>query len=255
MKPTLFIATLLFAVNAFSQTPASRICDFDGENETSICSLQTTTGIGTTIRLPEGMKIKDFVVTNPTNFHSESNGVIAIVTPRRNDISTSVNIVSDNDKLFVFYLESADGLEYVDQLAVVKSTNYQLFQEQVRSTAQNILQEQRATDAMRFDAELEKQVAQTRKQLLFSLNTNYRLVGNGFPIDGVSDDGVFTYVNLARSQERPPVYLGEAGKPKDLEVIKYTDEGDHYVIHRVLTHSDKGFVFKLGNKTIEIKRR
>jgi hypothetical protein len=92
--------------------------------------------------------------------------------------------------------------------------------------------------------------------MLFSINNNYRVTGgNAFAIDGVSDDGIFTYVRLARSQERPVVYLGEAGKPKDLEIVKYTDEGDYYVIHRVLQPSDKGFVLKLGDKTTEIRRR
>ena len=255
MKTGILITMLLFTISVFGQTPNTRVCDFDGENVTQICSLTTTTGIGTTFRLPDGMRIKDFVVTNPTNFHAESNGAIAIVTPRRSNVSTSVNIVSDNDKLFVFYLTSAGEPEQVDQLAIVQSTDYQLFQAHVRSTAQSLLQEQRTVDAMRFDAELEKQIAQTRKQLIFSLNSNYRLIGNGFPIDGVADDGVFTYVNLARSQDRPPVYLGDAAKVKDLEVVKYTDEGDHYVIHRVLTSQDKGFVLKLGDKTIEIRRR
>ena len=255
MKSTFFMFALLFTINVFGQMPNTRVCDFDGENATQICSLTTTTGIGTTFRLPDGMKIKDFVITNPTNFHAESNGAIAIVTPRRNNVSTSVNIVSDNDKLFVFYLTSAGEPEQVDQLTIVQSTDYQLFQDHVRSTAQSLLQEQRTVDAMRFDAELERQIAQTRKQLIFSLNSNYRLIGNGFPIDGVADDGVFTYVNLSRSQERPPVYIGDASKVKELEVVKYADQGDHYVIHRVLTHQDKGFVLKLGNKTIEIRRR
>ena len=109
--------------------------------------------------------------------------------------------------------------------------------------------------AARYEADLEKETAQIRRHLLFSINSNYRVTGNIFAIDSVSDDGVFTYVKLARSIERPVVYLGDAGKPKDLEVVKYTDEGDHYIIHRVLTPSDKGFVLKLGDKASEISRR
>jgi hypothetical protein len=143
----------------------------------------------------------------------------------------------------------------VDQLAVVKSTEYQLFQNRVRSEAQAIAEEQRAELTTRYEADLEKESAQIRKHLLFSIKSDYRVTGNLFNIDAVSDDGVFTYVKLARSQERPIVYLGEAGKPKDLEVVRYVDEGDHYVIHRVLTPSDKGFVLKLGSKTSEIRRR
>jgi hypothetical protein len=90
---------------------------------------------------------------------------------------------------------------------------------------------------------------------LFSLNNNYYVTGNIFSIERVSDDGIFTYVLLAKSQERPVVYIGEAGKPKKLEIVKYTDEGDYYAIHHVLKPEDKGFVLKLGDRMSEIKRR
>lgn len=256
MKFRLIVITLLlFAGAARGQTPRSQVCDFDGENATKICVLTTAPGIGTTFRLPDGVRIRDFVVTDPVNFHAESNGVIGVVTPRTSEKNTSINIFGDNERLYVFHLTSANTPPYVDQLAVVKSTEYQLFQNRVRSEAQAIAQDQRAEMAARFEADLQRETAQIRRQLLFSLNTNYRITGNAFEIDGVSDDGIFTYVRLSRSQERPVVYLGEASKPKDLEVIKFTDEGDHYVIHRVLTPSDKGFVLKLGDKTSEIRRR
>ena len=249
------IMALMLAGSAFAQQPRSVICDFDGEQSTSICSLTTAPGIGTTFRLPDGVGIRDFVVTDPVNFHAESNGTIGVVTPRAAGRNTSVNIYADNDKLYVFYLSSEASPYYADQLAVVKSTEYQLFQNRVRSEAQTIAQDQRAELTARFEADLEKETAQIRKQLLFSINSDYRVTGNVFAIDGVSDDGVFTYVRLARSQERPVVYLGEAGKPKNLETVRYVDEGDHYVIHRVLTSTDKGFVLKLGDKTSEIRKR
>ena len=251
----LMICFITLNVTVFAQTPTTRICDFDGDKANSICQLKTTTGIGTTFQLPEGMEISDFVVTNPTNFHSESNGYIGIVTPRRTDVSTSVNIISNNNKLFVFYLESLDNLDELDQLAIVKATEYKLFQNNVRNAATLLIQEQRQQDEIRYEVELDKRLTQAKRQMLFTLNTSYRIIGDGFPIDGISDDGVFTYVNLTKSIERPPVYLGESAKPKQLEVLKYTDEGDHYVIHRVLTSHDKGFVLKLGDKTVEIRRR
>ena len=254
-----FLASILMILlligSAYAQQPRSRICDFDGEHSTSICSLTTAPGIGTTFRLPDGVRIRDFVVTDPVNFHAESNGVIGVVTPRITDRNTSVNIFADNDKLYVFHLSSAAEPYYADQLAVVKSTEYQLFQNRVRSEAQAIAGDQRAELAARFADNLEKETSQIRKHLLFSINSDYRVTGNVFSIDAVSDDGVFTYIKLARSQERPVVYLGDAKKSKDLEVVRYVDEGDHYVIHRVLGPEDKGFVLKLGDRTSEIRRR
>jgi type IV secretory pathway VirB9-like protein len=258
MKRTLSIfAVFMFLIGtAFAQTttPKTQICDFDGENESKIYSLVTMPGIGTTFRLPDGVKINDFVVTDSRNFHAESNGVIGIVTPTTLDRSTSVNIFADNDKLYVFHLSSRNA-SAVGQLVVIQSTDRQLFANRVREDAQKLAQDQGAALAARFEADLEKETAQLRRHLLFSVNNNYQVTGNIFSIESVSDDGVFTYVKLARSIERPVVYIGEAKKEKELEVIKYTDEGDYYVIHRVLTPSDRGFVLKLGERTSEIRRR
>ena len=255
MKKLFTVFTLLLSINAFAAPePRTLICDFDGENASKIYSIKTMPGIGTTFRLPDGVKITDFVVTDSKNFYAESNGTIGIVTPITLDKSTSVSIYTDNDKLFVFSV-SSEKSNVVDQLVVVQSTDMQLFNSRIRGEANAIAEGQRAQLAARFEADLEQQTAQLRKHLLFSINSDYRLTNNIFNIDRVSDDGVFTYVRLARSQERPAVFIGEAGKPKTLEPVKYTDEGDYYVIHRVLTQSDKGFVLKLGDKTSEIRKR
>ena len=258
MKKTLLVITIgcLFTGNVLAQmlTPRTQVCDFDGENESRIYSLVTMPGIGTTFRLPDGVRINDFVVTDTRNFHAESNGIIGIVTPIAFDRSTSVNIFADNDKLYVFHLSSRDT-SVVDQLVIIQSSDQQLFKNRVREDAQRIARDQSAALEARFEADLEKETAQLRRQLLFSVNNNYQVTGNIFAIDAVSDDGIFTYIKMARSIDRPVVYIGEARKEKELEVVKYTDEGDHYVIHRVLTPSDKGFVLKLGDRASEIKRR
>ena len=255
MKSLLSVITLLFSINAFaSPQPRTRICDFDGENASNVYQLVTAPGIGTTFRLPEGVKITDFVIADPKNFHAESNGTIGIVTPLVINRSTSVSIYTDNDRLFVFNLSSSPSAT-VDQLVVVQSANTQLFNQRVRNDAKKIALEQIAAAEARCDADIEQKTAQTRRQLLFSINSDYRVTGDLFDIDRVSDDGIFTYVRLARSQERPVVYIGEAKDLKKLEPVRYTDEGDYYTIHRVLGAHDKGFVLKLGNRVGEIQRK
>ena len=251
-----FVVFMFLTGIAFAQspTPRTQIANFDGENETQIYSLVTMPGIGTTFRLPDGVRITDFVVTDTRNFHAESNGLIGIVTPVAMDRSTSVNIFADNDRLYVFNLSSQYS-SVVDQLVVIQSSDQQLFRNRVREDAQRMAQEQSTALSARFEADLEKETAQIRRQLLFSVNNNYQVTGNVFAIEAVSDDGIFTYVKLSRSIDRPVVYIGEARREKELEVVKYTDEGDHYVIHHVLTPSDKGFVLKLGDRTSEIRRR
>jgi mRNA degradation ribonuclease J1/J2 len=72
----------------------------------------------------------------------------------------------------------------------------------------------------------------------------------------VVDDRIFTYIQLARSQDRPVVYTGESDDAKKLEPVKYTDEGDYYTVHRVLMPNDrKRFFLKLGNDVSEVRLR
>ncbi len=235
--------------------PRTQVCNFDGNNATKVYKVVTAPGVGTTFRLPEGWKITDFVVADPKDFHAESNGTIGIVTPLTADKSTSVSIYTDNDKLFVFNLSSVpDPAGYVDQLVVVECSNLQFFSEKVRAEARTLAKDQLAAADARCSASLEEKARQTREQLLFSINSNYEIKDRHFSITKVSDDGIFTYIQLAKSQERPVVYFGEANDQKKLEPVKYTDEGGYYVVHRVLAPGEKHFFLKLGDQVSEIRR-
>jgi type IV secretory pathway VirB9-like protein len=250
------IALLSFSLSTFAGTqPRTQVCDFDGENASKVYKIVTAPGVGTTFRLPEGWKITDFVVADPKSFHGESNGTIGIVTPIVPNKSTSVSIYTDNDRLFVFNLSSEpDPSGYVDQLVIVQSSNTQFFNQRVRSEVQRVAKDQLEAAESRCNASLEQKSRQLREQLLFSINSNYEFVDRSFSITKVSDDGIFTYIRLAQSQDRPIVYLGETKDQKKLEPVKYTDEGEYYVVHRVLPPGEKGFVLKLGNQVSEIRR-
>ena len=77
-----------------------------------------------------------------------------------------------------------------------------------------------------------------------------------FSITRVVDDHIFTYIQLGKSQDRPVVYIGESDDRKKLELVKYTDDGDYYTVHRVLAPNDhRRFFLKLGNTVSEIRPR
>lgn len=235
--------------------PRTLTCDFDGENATRVYKVVTAVGVGTTFRLPEGLKIDDFVVTDPKGFHAESNGTIGIVTPLVPNKSTSVSIFTDNEKLFVFHL-SSEPSDTIDQLVIIQSTNLQFFKDKVRTEAQKLVKERVEAGQAQLQSALDQNAKQVKEQMLFSLNSNYDIKDERFKITKVSDDGIFTYIHLAKSQDRPVVYLGEKNDPKKLEPVKFTDEGEYYTVHRVVTREDrKHFFLKLGNEVSEIRAR
>jgi type IV secretory pathway VirB9-like protein len=252
----LFIALLFCSLPAMAgNQPRTQVCDFDGDNADKVYKISTVPGVGTTFRLPEGWKISDFVVTDSKSFHAESNGTIGIVTPLLPNKSTSVSIYTDNDKLFVFHITSEpDAMGFVDQLVIVQSSNLQFFNQKVRTEAQRVVKSQLEAAETRCSTLLERQTQQIKNQLLFSINSSYVVLGTYFSVDRVADDGIFTYIRLAKSQDRPVVYIGEKNDQKKLEPVKYTDEGEYYIVHRVLAPGEKHFFLKLGNLTTEIRR-
>jgi type IV secretory pathway VirB9-like protein len=251
----LVFALLLSAPLLSAGQPRTLTCDFDGENATHVYKVVTAVGVGTTFRLPEGLKINDFVVTDPKGFHAESNGTIGIVTPLVPNKSTSVSIFTDNEKLFVFHL-SSEPSDTIDQLVIIQSSNLQFFKDKVRTEAQKLVKERVEAVQAQLQSALDQNAKQVKEQMLFSLNSNYDIKDERFKITKVSDDGIFTYIHLAKSQDRPVVYLGEKNDPKKLEPVKYTDEGEYYTVHRVLTREDrKHFFLKLGNEVSEIRVR
>lgn len=257
MRTVVLLCTLLASsIHAMAGTePRTQICNFDGDNASRVYKIVTVPGIGSTFRLPEGLKISDFVVTDPKSFHGESNGTIGIVTPLAPGKSTSVSIYTDNDRLFVFHVTSEpDPDGYVDQLVLIQTNNLAFFTQKVRSEAQRIAREQLDAAEARCSAAVEQKVRQVKDELLFTVSSNYEITDRHFSITRVSDDGIFTYIRLAQSQGRPVVYVAESNDQKKLEPVKYTDEGDHYVVHRVLKPGEKHFFLKLGDQVSEIRR-
>jgi type IV secretory pathway VirB9-like protein len=251
----LLFALLVSVPRLTAGEPRTLTCDFDGENATRVYKVVTAVGVGTTFRLPEGLKIDDFLVTDPKGFHAESNGTIGIVTPLVPNKSTSVSIFTDNEKLFVFHL-SSEPSDTIDQLVIIQSTNLQFFKDKVRTEAQKLVKERVEAGQARLQSALDQNAKQVKEQMLFSLNSNYDIKDERFKITKVSDDGIFTYIHLAKSQDRPVVYLGEKNDPKKLEPVKFTDEGEYYTVHRVVTREDrKHFFLKLGNEVSEIRAR
>ena len=251
----LILILLLSAQVVSAGQPRTLTCDFDGENATRVYKVVTAVGVGTTFSLPEGLKINDFVVTDPKGFHAESNGTIGIVTPLVPNKSTSVSIFTDNEKLFVFHL-SSEPSDTIDQLVIIQSSNLQFFKDKVRTEAQKLVKERVEAVQTQLQSALDQNTKQVKEQMLLSLNSNYDIKDQHFKITKVSDDRIFTYIHLAKSQDRPVVYIGEKNDPKKLEPVKFTDEGEYYTVHRVLTPGEgKHFFLKLGNEVSEIRAR
>lgn len=247
-----FLLISLMTLAAAAITPQTVECNFDGANRNKVYSLASGTGVGTTFRLPEGWEIQDFVVTNNKSFFGQSNGTVGVVKPLEPNADTAVIISTPNGQCFVFHLTSRPADE-VAALVVVDIHDQNFFQNRVGHEVAQQVQQKAGTLEKEYQARLEKETADNRKKLLFSLETHYQVKNDHFQIRKAVDDGIFTYVLLPDSQERPAVFVAERNKEKELQPVKYVDAGEYYQIHRVLSGSEK-FFLKSGDKTTEIGR-
>ena len=143
-----------------------------------------------------------------------------------------------------------------DHLVIIETSNLQYFNQKHATEASTPVRDRLQVVEAESQASLERKVREMKQQMLFSLNQNYEAKDRSFSITRVVDDGIFTYIQLAKSQERPVVYMGESDDPKKLELVKYTDEDDYYTVHKVLSRGDhKRFYLKLGNEVSEIRPR
>ena len=130
---------------------------------------------------------------------------------------------------------------FVDQLVVIQASTLQFFNQRVRQEAQKLIKDRLEATQTLYNTSFEEKAKQVKEQMLFSLNSSYEIKDRHFSITKVCDDGIFTYIQLAKSQDRPAVYVGESNHQKKLEPVKYTDEGEYYTVHRVLQPGKMGF--------------
>jgi len=255
MRLFILVFALFLCVLPLSAKEArSIVCNFDGDNAGRIYSIRMAPGMGTTFQLPDGWEIAEFVVSDTKFFFGQSNGKIATVKPLAPDKETSVILYSTNDKLFCFHAVSAGDSAEVDLLVKIELHDEMFFKQRVQQEAGRLVREQASQLETRTQQKVDDALDKSRRDLIFSINTNYTVKNNAFQVDKVSDDGVFTYIRLARSQERPGVFIASRDKVKEFEPVKYTDEGDFYRIHKILAAAGEQFYLKLGDTISEIRR-
>jgi len=247
-----FFCLLVLTTALYAVTPRTVECNFDGANRHRVYSLVSAPGVGTTFLLPDGWAILDFVVTNNKSFFGQSNGTVGVVKPLEADADTSVIIATDGGHCFVFHLTSRPAAEAA-ALVVVDIHDQEFFRHRLQQAVTAQVREKNDELERQFAARLEQETTAARRSLLFSVDTRYHVRHDHFRIRQTVDDGVFTYVLLPESRERPVVFVGERDKDEELQPVKFTDTGDYYQIHKVLAGKEK-FFLKYGEHTTEISR-
>lgn len=267
------ILILIMAVGLFSlcirinaQVRTSAVV-FEYEHTDIIYNVYTKIGFATAIELSEGQSIKHFVIGDPKWWKAESEGRFSFVRPLETGIQTSLAIITMDGKILVLNLieiselkKQGNGVELIAK-AKLKFIDDKFFRERPENHApskdEQIIkfqaehQKKDKLDHQKQERTIKAKLAEERFRVISNLKQNYKIKDKHFSIESVSDDGIFTYINVESSTIRPAVFMNRDGD--NLEPVKYIDRNGIYVVHAVLKRYEQ-FVLKVGKKVSTVKR-
>jgi len=225
--------------------------DFTGTKADTVYQIVTRMGCHTTIEIPDGQKIKHFIVGDQKLWKAECDGRYAFVKPIQNGIETTLSIVTTDNHMYQFTVTEA---------AAVGEGN---FVKKVKITCEDEEPMIKKVAAERAAPELSEKEIQEREEatflerkmdLLRKLDYSFTIKKNRFQISKVCQDGVFTYIDLSDCQIRPAVFVATDKEKSKLEPVNFTDGDGLYTVHRVLAPGEF-FLLKNGTDWSKITHR
>ncbi len=190
----------------------------------------------TTLILPEDEEVSEIIEPTGEWRVNSNNKRYIYVVPDRKNIHTSLDIISKRGKIFSFILEEISG--NIKKKKICKQVFINVSSRDISYIKKNG-RKKNYDDLSRV----------TDKKISY----RYRIRDKYFLITQVYDNGIFTVINLGKSQLRPALFIRNKKGKKRLEIVRYVDNGKEYMVHRVLDNSEY-FVLKFGGKESIIGR-
>lgn len=230
------IFQLLYSVLFGSRFEYSiQTCYFPCNKSGEICRINCEVNCTTTFILPEGESVSEIIEPTGSWRVNSDNRRFVYVVPDKKGIHTSLDIITKKDEIYSFILEEISGNhsggEIIKQVRIMGEKG-KFFRLTKRLAIKKVVPEKPEYKKLRY---------------------RYRIRDKYFFISEVYDDGIFTTINIGRSQLRPAIFVNKKrGKPHP-EVVRYVDNGKEYIVHRVL-ETGEYFVLKYGKKESLIGR-
>lgn len=245
MKKTVMMAfILILATLALFAVEDVLSADFIGQKKDKVYQIVTKVGCHTTLEIPEGKKIKHFIIGDQKLWKAESDGKYAFIKPIQAAVETTISVITTDEKMFLFTAIEATALgrdQFHKKVKILAEDD----QPMIKSINRPSAREAEGPDAEEIKKITERQFAESKLEFLKSLDS-YRVKKNVFDVLGVYHDGIFTYIDLSNNQVRPAVFLANKQHKSKLEPVNYTDNNGVYTVHRVLSDKSEYFVLKNG---------
>ena len=258
MKRAFLIVTILMLIcNLAARIKTATVyADFDKKNKHRLYHIYCDTNYHTVFKLPKGKKIRGFIIADIESWEAFRKGNLIFVKPFNESVKTSLTIVNWDYKMYKFILiEGSDfknGYEFVSDV-IIKDGDLS----GVYGFGEVVKDEEKFFENSRknyIDPYTEEKAVKAKIKMLKKLNYKYEIRDKHFDIKEVYDDRIFTYIYLPKNQERPAIYVAKKKQKKRHEPVRYVDDGEMLIVHRVLKRGEI-FVLKNGKNKSKIYKR
>ena len=252
MKKTFIVLIAMgLAANMLAKAVDVLRADFTGTKIDNVYQVVTKLGCHTTFELPSSKKIKHLIIGDQKLWKAESDGKYAFVKPIQNGIETTITIVTTDEAMFQFTVAEESAIGETDFHKKVKIL-YEDEGPMIAPARKSIKADEVNLEEIR--REVEQKMSRQKTSMLKNLDNKFRIKKNAFGILNVFQDGIFTYIDLSKTQVRPAVFLVNKRDKAKMEPVNFTDEEGIFTIHRVLG-KDEIFLLKNGREYSQISKK
>ena len=227
----------------------------DDPNAARVYPIQTLENHATLIQVPSVVLKAWCGDLQGWTLEGESNYVS--VKPLAGSLSTNLHVLTTDGRMYNFRLYSNPSGSYTDVFQVKGGGGYQA---NVGSLVDQRVAEAKKQLATEYDKKLEEAMSQAQLQWVrdYAGKTffDYAIAeGRRFKIEGVFNDGTFTYFRV-KGDEKPIVFLeAKQGFKWVREVINFNvTDGNFYRVQKLL-EAHQRFVLKLRDEEVTISRK
>jgi len=218
--------------------------DFIGQKKDNVYQIVTRVGCHTTLEIPDGKKIKHFIIGDQKLWKAESDGKYAFIKPIQSAVETTISVITTDEKMYLFTAVEAAALgrdQFHKKVIIIDRDERPMIKTISRGPEKS-----EGPDPEEIAAMADKKFNDNKIDFLKSLDF-YRVKRNVFGVLGAYHDGIFTYIDLSNNQVRPAIFIANKRNKSQLEPVNYTDNNGVYTVHRVLENHNEQFVLKNGS--------
>jgi type IV secretory pathway VirB9-like protein len=207
-------------------------------NRDVVFRVLTAPRFNTTFVLPKAKSARIIALGDPDAWLHKSDRQYLLIQPKKSAITTSLTIITTDDRCYYFHLEAIDARTNRD----VKIHSFVLIRDRTEDT--------KDTPETLTNVRIVGEEKKTTEPETKTLNSAYRIKHNVFHLRRVYDDGLFTYLDIPPRHELPGVFLKRGRGKSSTGPVRCRMTGSLMTVHHCLKEKERFVLILSGKKSV-----